>query len=307
MSETNLKNLMITKVWHIPTSKKELFNAIVNQLNKLFPPIEISNWYFYESAWLTTDSDNFMDFSIKLVYRYILNNIDITKPRLEEYERLRTEFNKNVNKHIQNAPSILYNGDPFTIHIDILETDESGCLIEIECCPFLYYNITNFKTKINNMEKQNALLKCERFLKTLAVGLNAEEIDRTESDISKFTTFLGIGRNWMIATYALQLQEVSIILVAQKKGISLKREDVKKILDKKKIKDDEWGFDLRYKAFTKEVKSLYNIELSSLPRQLRKMRQEVFHEGHNPKEDETKLAISVTIALLKELKKVYEA
>jgi len=247
-----------------------------------------------------------MDFSLQLVYRYILNNIDISKPRLQECERLKADFNKSVNKQIQNAPSIFSNGDPFTLHIDILETDESGCAIEVECYPFLYYNITNFKAKIGSMEKQRALLKCKRFLKTLAVGLSAKEIDRTESDIAKFTAFLGIDRNWMSATYVLQLQEVSIFLVAQKKGISLKREDVKRILHRK-IKDDEWGFDLQYKAFTKEVKRLYDIEISSLPRQLRKMRQEVLHEGYNPKEDETKLAISVTIALLKELKKVYDA
>jgi hypothetical protein len=39
---------------------------------------------------------------------------------------------------------------------------------------------------------------------------------------------------------------------------------------------------------------------------LRKMRQAVLHEGHNPTEQEKELAISATVCLLKELKKVFE-
>jgi hypothetical protein len=40
---------------------------------------------------------------------------------------------------------------------------------------------------------------------------------------------------------------------------------------------------------------------------LRKMRQEVLHEGCIPTEDEKELATSATVNLLKELKKVYDA
>jgi len=307
MSETDdISSLIFKRTLHVPIAKKDLFETIKNELFKLFPPINAEPFYFYQEAWHHFNYEEHMNFGLKLEYFYIISNLPIPNPQVRDCLRLRTEYRKNTRKMIANKSSYIDNGYPYDIYIYILKDDESGCDIEIECYPFLYYNIVEFKGKINNLEKQNALLTCERYLKSLTTGLKAKEIDRTESDVAKFTKFLGIDRNWMSAAYALQLQEVSIFLVAQKKGISLKREDVKSILHRR-IKDDEWGFDLQYKAFTKEVKRLYNIEISSLPRQLRKMRQEVLHEGYNPKDDETKLTISVTIALLKQLKKVYEA
>ena len=152
MSEKNeLESLIFRKTWHVPLSKKELFNGILVQLDKLLPPIiDKSNW-FYQPAWNASNSDNYMDFKILPAYFYILNNIDRMKPQYQEYERLKAEFDKNVNKIMKNAPSFFSNGDPNTLHIDILETSDSGCLIEIECQPFLYYNITLFKTKIDSI------------------------------------------------------------------------------------------------------------------------------------------------------------
>lgn len=306
MSETiDLKNLILTSTWHTPLVKKDLFDAILNELSKLFPPITYENLWFYKPAWNYSHFENYMDFSLNLEYFYILRNTDPSKPLLRQYEKLKTEFEKNVNKIIPNAPSIFSNSDPFAIHIDILKTDESGCEIEIICHPFLYWNITRFKAKIDNIEKQHAILTCERYLKTLAVGLNAKDIDKTESNIAQFSLFMGINQNWMSSTYALQLQEVSITLVAKKKGIDLTKENVEKILNKK-IQEKEF-YSLQYEAFTKEVQRLYGIEIPLMPSFLRKMRQAVLHEGYSPKENEKELIVSVTIGLLKELKKVYEA
>ena len=137
------------------------------------------------------------------------------------------------------------------------------------------------------------------------MGLTAKEI-YSDSNIAKYSGFLGIDRNWMSATIALQLQEVSIFLVAKKKGISLERKNVERILNRK-INSNESIFDAQYKAFAKEVKRLYDIGIPSLAMWLRKMRQAVLHEGCNPTEKEKELAISATVHLLKELKKVYEA
>jgi Zn-finger nucleic acid-binding protein len=306
MSENyDLKSLILTRTWHVPIAKKELFDAIVNELDKLFPPITYESWWFYQPAWNYSHSENYMDFSIKLEYLYILKNINASKPLYEQYQKLKAEFNKNVDKLIDSAPSIVSNGDPSTLHIDILKTDESGCEIEVTCHPFLYWNITNFKAKIDNMEKQHAMLTCERYLKTLAVGLNAKDIDKTESNLAKFSSFLGINENWMTSTYALQLQEVSITMVAQKKGIALDRENVERILNKE-IKEKDFSFSHKYEALAKEVKRLYDIEIPFMAMWLRKMRQAVLHEGHNPTEQEKELAISATVCLLKELKKIFE-
>jgi hypothetical protein len=308
LSDTDdISSLIFKQTLYVPIARKDLFKAIVNELFELFRPIQVEPMLFYQPAWYFSESAEYMDFSLNPEYFYIWKNISPIEPtQLRKLEKLRTEYKKNAEKIIADTPSYISNGYPFKIHIDVLKTDESGCEIEVECHPFLYYNIVNFKNKVDKLSKRNALLRCERYLKTLATGLKAKEIDRTESDLVKFTEFLGIGRTWMSATYALQLQEVSITMVAQKKGISLERENVKRILNRK-IKDKEWSFDLQYQAFTKEVKRLYDIEISSLPRFLRKMRQAVLHEGYTPKEDEKELIISVTIALLKELKKVYEA
>jgi intein/homing endonuclease len=108
----------------------------------------------------------------------------------------------------------------------------------------------------------------------------------------------------MCATYALQLQEVSIFLVAKEKGISLQMKNVERILKRKKNKNES-TFDAQYKAFAKEVECLYGVKIPSLAMWLRKMRQAVLHEGYNPTEKERKLAVSATIQLLKELKKVH--
>jgi hypothetical protein len=305
MSEANdLKSLMLTRTWNVPIAKKELFDAILNELSKLFQPITYGNLGFYQPAWNYSKSENYMDFSLNFLYPYILKNIDPSKPLLLQCERLKAEFQKNVIKMINNAPSFVNNGDPYRIHIDILKTDESGCDIELTCHPFLYLNITKFNAKIDKMSKQNAMLTCERFLKTLAVGLNAKEIDKIESNIATFSSFLGINQNWMPSTYALQLQEVSVTIVAKKKGIDLTKPNVEKILGKR-IQEQE--FSSQYEAFTKEAKNRYNVDIPLMPAFLRKTRQAVLHEGYSPNEKEKEIIVSVTIDLLKELKKVWEA
>lgn len=306
MSEdSNLKRLIFTRTWHIPIAKKELFNIIVNELYKLFPPMNFTEWWFYQSAWEQTDSGNYMDFYLNPEYFYIRHKIDSTTP-IKEYERLKAEFEKNSKKIIKKVSLFINNDYPYKLHIDLLETDESGCIIEIECHPFLYYNIVNSNTEVDKLEKERAILAFKRHLKTLAVGLKAKEIDKTESDLSKFTAFLGLDRKWMTATYALQLQEVSITLVAKEKNIVLDKKNVSRIL-RKDIKEKNGFFSYKYEAFVKEVKRLYDVEIPFMAMWLRKMRQAVLHEGHNPTETEKKHAISATVCLLKELKKVYEA
>ena len=306
MSDTNdLKSLIFTQTLHVPIAKEDLFNSILEQLFKLFPPITIENWWFHQEAWDYSQSENYMDFCLKPEYFYILHKTDSSTP-LKEYERLKTEFKKNPNTIMKTAPSFIRNDYPYRIHIDVLKTDESGCDIEIECHPFLYLNITLFKAKVDNLEKQDAVLSFERHLKTLAIGLNAKEIDKTESNMAPYCSFLGISQNWMTSTYALQLQEVSITMVAKKKGIALDRENVEKILNKE-IKEKDFSFSHQYEAFANEAKRLYDIDIPFMAIWLRKMRQAVLHEGHNPTEQEKDLAISATVCLLKELKKVYEA
>lgn len=300
----DLKSLIFKKTWHVPIVKKELFKKISIELSKLFPPININAWWFYLDAWNYSESENYMDFSLKPVYFYVRfkSNSNTTA---KEYEKLKTEFEKDY-KSVSKIPLFFRNDYPYKMHVDVLKTDDSGCDIDIECYPFLYFNILDFKAKIDKLEKQDAVLSFERHLKTLAIGLNATEIDKTESNIAQYSLFLGINQNWMTATYALQLQEVSITMMAKEKEISLKRENVERILNKN-IKEKDFSFAYQYEAFTKEVKRLYDIEIPLLPMWLRKMRQAVLHEGRNPNEHEKNLAVSATIRLLKELKKLHEA
>jgi hypothetical protein len=207
--EDNLENLILRRKLHIPIAKKELFNSILEELCKFFPTIVLEQWWFCESAWKSSASENYADFSLNPEYFYILKNANPSKPKLLEYERLRAEFKKNHDKILDDLHSLIMDDYPFQLHIDILKDDESGCDIEIECHPFLYFHTTYFQAKVPSMGKQHALLMCERYIKTLAISLRAKEIDKTESDIAEFTDFLGINRNWMSATYALQLQERS--------------------------------------------------------------------------------------------------
>ncbi len=55
------------------------------------------------------------------------------------------------------------------------------------------------------------------FLRTLSNKEMNEESSNTQPDIAKLSSFLGIDKNWMTSTNALQLQEVAVVLVARKK------------------------------------------------------------------------------------------
>jgi hypothetical protein len=178
MSNTkSLKDIIFSKTLHIPVPKEKLFDKITIELFKLNPPIVVDPWYFYQPAWNCSNFEEYMDFKVDLEYFYMLKKIPLSrKVESKDYERIRREYRKNVEKMIDNQPSFLHDGDPYKIHIDVLRNDDSGCDIELECRPFLYYNLVKFKANINDLEKQNAILGCERFLKTLTTGLKAKEL-----------------------------------------------------------------------------------------------------------------------------------
>lgn len=112
-------------------------------------------------------------------------------------------------------------------------------------------------------------------------------------------SFLGLDTNWSLATCALQLQEVAVTLVAEKRNIILDKTNVEKILDKKI--EGELSFNDRYRAFSKQVKASFKIDMPRLATHLRRMRTEVLHQGYNPTPEETESITSFTIGLLKKL------
>jgi len=132
-----------------------------------------------------------------------------------------------------------------------------------------------------------------------------KNISKDISDISKFSEFLGINKNWMSATCALQIQEVAVTIVAKQKGIKLDRRNVTEIA--KNSQSSEPAFSKKYEAFCIEVKNRYNIEMPLLITDLRDMRKSVLHQGYTPKEEEIVPIIYFTLGLLKRLKSVSEA
>ena len=110
--------------------------------------------------------------------------------------------------------------------------------------------------------------------------------------------FLGLDASWFLATCALQLQEVAIKVVAERKGIKLDKRNVEKIL---KRKVEMPSFNYQYKAFSEVLKTRFGVEMPILPTQWRKMRVKVLHEAYNPKPEETDSIIVFTIGLLQKL------
>lgn len=137
------------------------------------------------------------------------------------------------------------------------------------------------------------------FLKQIVVALR--KAVEPVIDLMKSATFLGLDTNWFLATCALQLQEVAVTLVAKRKNIKLDKANVERLL-KKKI--ESLSFNDRYKAFSRQVKASFDIELPILTTHLRKMRTKVLHEGYNPKPEETESIVSFTIGLLRKLNNI---
>lgn len=122
-----------------------------------------------------------------------------------------------------------------------------------------------------------------------------------QGDLMESASFLGLDTNWSLATCALQLQEVAVTLVAERKNIKLDKANVEKVLNKK---IESLSFNDQYEAFSRQVKTSFNIEMPILTIHLRKMRTKVLHEGYNPKPEETDSIVTFTIGLLKKLKDI---
>lgn len=155
-------------------------------------------------------------------------------------------------------------------------------------------NVSNTKALV---EQINGIL-----LRDVVAPLRKNGISEPEKSLIDSTAFLGLDRNWHLATCALQLQEVAITLVAKRKGIKLDKTNIEK-LSGKKIQN--FSFNHQYQAFSKYVEDSYNIKMPILTTHLRAMRVKVLHEGYNPKPEETQSIASFTIGLLSKLEKIY--
>jgi hypothetical protein len=294
-----LNELIITRTLFIPVSRDQLFNTIFTQLDKIFPSININGWWFNQNAWDGYDKGSHMSFMILPEYFYIRSKSKPTT-KLFEYEKWQKEYKKDPDKIAKKLPKLLDNSYPLVIHVIVLGATEKGCEIEIEYTPFLYLNIFLFKTKVEGTVKQHSMHSFERYVKHFEVGLNAQEINRT--DLTKYTQFLGINDNWMVCTCALQLQEVAVTIVAKKVGIELTKKNVTQIVKDSPPSDP--AFKKKYEAFSTEVRGKYGIEMPRLITSLRDIREEVLHRGYNPNDAEKESIVIFTNSLLEKLKNV---
>lgn len=131
-----------------------------------------------------------------------------------------------------------------------------------------------------------------------------ERINELTIGLMKSVAFLGLDIDWSLATSALQLQEVAVILVAKRKKIELNKANVERVLNKK---IDSLSFSRQYEAFSRQVGISFGIEMPILATHLRKMRTKVLHEGYNPKPEETDSIVGFTIGLLQKLDAVSRA
>ena len=128
-----------------------------------------------------------------------------------------------------------------------------------------------------------------------------EDKPLTLNDLSGSVQFLGLDNNWFTATCALQLQEVVVLLVSEKKGIVLDKPNLEKILELKSPIEREPSFSQRYEAFSKEVKRLYGTRMPDMLMDMRSVRTKVLHKGENPTPEEVNAIVTFTVGLLKKL------
>lgn len=132
-----------------------------------------------------------------------------------------------------------------------------------------------------------------------------EDKPLTINDLLGSVQSFGLDNNWFTATCALQLQEVVIVLLAEKKGIMLDKASVEKILELKRPIEGELPFSQRYEAFSKEVKRLFHVDMPEMLMDMRKVRRKVLHEGKNPTPEEVDSIVTFTIGLLKKLNALF--
>lgn len=130
-----------------------------------------------------------------------------------------------------------------------------------------------------------------------------EDKPLTIIDLLGVVQSLGLDNNWFIATCALQLQEVAVVLLSEKKGIPLNKSNVERILGSPI--EGELTFTKKYEAFSKEVKRLFGVEMPEMLIDMRKIRHKVIHEGKNPTPEEVNSIVTFTIGLLKKLSSIY--
>jgi hypothetical protein len=208
--------------------------------------------------------------------------------------------------YMQNKPIMV--GGEFThpFEIDTIDVFES-------VKPFDELILSNGKSPLDaRTGEENAFVHrcfCEHRMKEYVRWCTLDFItappeEEKELRLMESASFLGLDTNWSLATCALQLQEVAVTLVAEKKKIRLDKANVEKVLNKK---IESISFNDQYEAFTKMIKVSSNIEMPILTTHLRKMRVKVLHEGYNPKPEETKSIISFSIGLLEKLNEISQA
>jgi len=121
-------------------------------------------------------------------------------------------------------------------------------------------------------------------------------------ELLQYISFLSLDENWMLATIALQTQEVAVTIMSKRLYIILDRQNVERILDTKVSGD--LTFSTKYNAFSKEVKRLHNIEMPIMTEHLRKMRTEVLHKGYSPEKEEIDAMIEFTTGFLRKLERI---
>jgi hypothetical protein len=143
----------------------------------------------------------------------------------------------------------------------------------------------------------------DRFFKDIILSIKKIEPLEPTANLMDAASFLSLNTDWSVATCALQLQEVSIKLVAEKSKIDLSKTNVERLLNAK-IPSSDFSFNHQYEAFGKEVKRLFKIDMPFLTTQFRRMRVKVLHEGYNPEPEEKDSLVSFTIGLLKKLEDI---
>src|SRR5208283_3099689 len=108
---------------------------------------------------------------------------------------------------------------------------------------------------------------------TKAPATYQTEIQRLASEMLQNCKNLSLDDNWVLASLALQLQEVALVFYSKKLGIDLKKQNVEKILGKK-IEADFLPFNLMYDALSKEVERLSKVQMPIMAKSFREIRTE---------------------------------
>ena len=180
MSTIDLERLIVKQTYFIPIEAPKLKNAILQELRAS----ERALYHIY--PWnLSEEHKESFAFSYSIEYCFVYTQT--MGKRTSKLVALKSkEYGEGLPETLHKKVKKLMGHFADDIHVFITRKEKEGCIVEVECLPLLYRQICQYGMKANELDLQNAYLRCKRFVKTIFEGgLSATLITEKKKEVAR--------------------------------------------------------------------------------------------------------------------------